>query len=155
LTSLRVGVSFAPFSGRTRAMPGYWLVKTEPSTYSFDRLVEEERAVWDGVRNNLALKYLREMKAGDQVLIYHSGGEKAVVGLAKVVRAAYPDPTQRDAKLVVVDMVPVSRLPHPVPLSAIKAEPSLADLSLVRLPRLSVMPIPPDAWKKILGLAGK
>jgi predicted RNA-binding protein with PUA-like domain len=136
-------------------MPSSWLLKTEPTTYSFDRLVEEGQAVWDGVRNNLALKYLREMKAGDQVLIYHSGADKAVVGQAKVIRGAYPDPAADDPKLVVVDLVPTGRLPKPVPLAAVKAEPSLADLPLVRLPRLSVMPVPADAWKKILGMAGK
>jgi predicted RNA-binding protein with PUA-like domain len=136
-------------------MPSYWLLKTEPTTYSFDRLVKEGQAVWDGVRNNLALKYLREMKAGDQLLIYHSGADKAVVGLAKVLKAAYPDPSADDPKIVVVDLAPAGKLPKPVPLAAVKAEPSLADLPLVRLPRLSVMPIPPDAWKKILGMAGK
>lgn len=133
-------------------MPSYWLLKTEPSTYSFDRLVAEGQAVWDGVRNNLALKYLREMKAGDQILIYHSGSDKAVVGQAKVVRAAYPDPNGDDPKLVVVDLVPAGRLAKPVPLSAVKAEPSLADLPLVRMPRLSVMPVPSEAWKKIVAM---
>lgn len=133
-------------------MPSYWLLKTEPSTYSFDRLVTEGQAVWDGVRNNLALKYLREMKAGDQILIYHSGSDKAVVGQAKVVRAAYPDPNGDDPKLVVVDLVPAGRLAKPVPLSAVKAEPSLADLPLVRMPRLSVMPVPSEAWKKIVAM---
>ncbi len=128
----------------------YWLLKTEPSTYSFERLVKEGQAVWDGVRNNLALKYLREMKAGDQVLIYHSGDDKAVVGQAKVVKPAYPDPNADDPKLVVVDLVPGAALGKPVPLSAIKAEASLGDLPLVRMPRLSVMPVPAEAWKKIL-----
>ncbi len=136
-------------------MPGYWLLKTEPTTYSFDRLVKEGQAVWDGVRNNLALKYLREMKSGDQLLIYHSGTDKAVVGQARVVKAAYPDPAADDPKVVVVDLVPVGKLPKPVTLSAIKAEPSLSDLPLVRMPRLSVMPVPGEAWKKILGMAGK
>lgn len=136
-------------------MPSYWLLKTEPTTYSFDRLVKEGEAVWDGVRNNLALKYLREMKAGDQLLIYHSGADKAVVGQAKVLKAAYPDPKENDPKIVVVDLAPTGKLPKPVPLAAVKAEASLADLPLVRMPRLSVMPIPPDAWKKILGMAGK
>jgi predicted RNA-binding protein with PUA-like domain len=136
-------------------MPSYWLLKTEPTTYSFDRLVQEGHAVWDGVRNNLALKYLREMKAGDQLLIYHSGADKAVVGQAKVVKAAYPDPAADDPKIVVVDLAPAGKLPKTVPLAAIKAEPSLADLPLVRMPRLSVMPVPAEAWKKILSLAGK
>jgi predicted RNA-binding protein with PUA-like domain len=133
-------------------MPSYWLLKTEPTTYSFDRLVQEGQAVWDGVRNNLALKYLREMKAGDHLLIYHSGADKAVVGQAKVVKAAYPDPSADDPKIVVVDLVPAGKLPKPVPLSAIKAEASLGDLPLVRMPRLSVMPVPAEAWKKILAM---
>jgi len=136
-------------------MPSYWLLKTEPTTYSFDRLLKEGKAVWDGVRNNLALKYLREMKAGDQVLIYHSGSDKAVVGTAKVTRPAYPDPAAEDPKLVVVDLEPGAPLPKPVPLAAVKAETSLADLPLVRMPRLSVMPVPAEAWKKIVGMAGK
>jgi predicted RNA-binding protein with PUA-like domain len=136
-------------------MPSYWLLKTEPTTYSFDRLDKEGQAMWDGVRNNLALKYLREMKVGDQLFIYHSGADKAVIGQAKVTRAAYPDPAADDPKLVVVDLAPTGRLPKPVPLAAVKAEPSLADLPLVRMPRLSVMPVPAEAWKKILSLAGK
>jgi predicted RNA-binding protein with PUA-like domain len=136
-------------------MPSYWLLKTEPTTYSFETLVKEGQAVWDGVRNNLALKYLREMKAGDQVLIYHTGSDKAVVGQGKVLRAAYPDPKAEDPKLVVVDLAPAGKLPKPVPLSAVRAEPSLADLPLVRMPRLSVMPVPAEAWKKILGMGGK
>ena len=136
-------------------MPSYWLLKTEPTTYSFDRLLQEGQAVWDGVRNNLALKYLREMKVGDQLLIYHSGADKAVIGQAKVIRAAYPDPGADDPKLVVVDLIPTGRLPKPVPLAAVKAEPSLADLPLVRMPRLSVMPVPAEAWKKIVGMAAK
>ncbi|HXW96181.1 MAG TPA: EVE domain-containing protein [Gemmatimonadales bacterium] len=136
-------------------MPAYWLLKTEPTAYSFDRLDKEGKAVWDGVRNNLALKYLREMKTGDLVLVYHSGAEKSVVGEAKVVRSAYPDPSADDPKLVVVDLVPVGRLPAPVTLAAIKAESALSDLPLVRMPRLSVMPVPAEAWKKILGMSGK
>ena len=133
-------------------MPSYWLLKTEPTTYSFDRLVQEGQAVWDGVRNNLALKYLREMKAGDQLLIYHSGSDKAVVGQARVLRPAYPDPNADDPKLVVVDLAPAGKLARPVSLAAIKAEGSLADLPLVRMPRLSVMPVPAEAWKKILAM---
>jgi predicted RNA-binding protein with PUA-like domain len=136
-------------------MPNYWLLKTEPSTYSFERLTEEGRATWDGVRNNLALKYMREMKVGDQLLIYHSGADKAVVGQGRVTRAAYPDPTADDPKLVVVDLVPLGRLARPVTLSAIKSEPSLGSLPLVRMPRLSVMPVPAEAWKKILGMAAR
>lgn len=136
-------------------MPNYWLLKTEPSTYSFDRLVEEGRAVWDGVRNNLALLHLRAMKEGDRVLIYHTGGEKAVVGTARVLTAAYPDPAQGDPKLVVVDIAPDARLPRSVSLATIKAEPALAEMPLIRMSRLSVMPVAADQWKRLLALAGK
>ncbi len=92
-------------------MPNYWLLKTEPSTYSFERLVDEGRAVWDGVRNNLALKYMREMKSGDGVLIYHSGGQKAVVGQARVLKAAYPDPQQDDPSWWWWTSLPPARCP--------------------------------------------
>jgi predicted RNA-binding protein with PUA-like domain len=136
-------------------MASYWLMKTEPSTYAYEQLLKDGKAVWDGVRNNLALKYMREMQPGDQVLIYHSGAQKAVVGQARVTRAAYPDPKQEDGKLVVVDLAPAGALPKPVSLAQVKADPSLADLPLVRMPRLSVMPVPAVAWKAILGMAGK
>ncbi len=134
-------------------MTNHWLLKTEPSTYSFDRLVADGAAVWDGVRNNLALKYLREMKPGDRVLVYHSGAEKAVVGQARVTKAAYPDPTRDDPKLVVIDLAPGPRLARPVPLTAIRQDPDLAELPLVRMSRLSVMPVAPEHWKRLLELA--
>jgi predicted RNA-binding protein with PUA-like domain len=134
-------------------MPGYWLLKTEPSTYSFERLAKEGHAVWDGVRNNLALSHLRAMKEGDRVMIYHTGAEKQVVGLARVTRASYPDPGQDDPKLVVVDLKPEAALPKPVALSAIKSDPAFAEFPLVRMGRLSVMPVPADLWKRILSLA--
>jgi predicted RNA-binding protein with PUA-like domain len=134
-------------------MPALWLLKTDPSTYSFEQLLKEGRTVWDGVRNNLALMHLRAMKTGDQLLIYHSGAVKAVVGTGRVARAAYPDPTLDDPKVAVIDVVPEKRLPSPIPLSAIKADQDLAELPLVRMPRLSVMPISAEQWKRILGLA--
>lgn len=134
-------------------MPAHWLLKTEPSTYSFDRLLKEGSAVWDGVRNNLALTYLRQMKAGDRVLIYHSGAEKAVVGQARIARAAYPDPAHDDPKLVVVDVAPEARLPKALSLAAIKADPALAELPLVRMSRLSVMPVTAEQWKRLQALA--
>jgi predicted RNA-binding protein with PUA-like domain len=136
-------------------MASYWLMKTEPSTYAFEQLLKEGKAVWDGVRNNLALKYMREMQPGDLVMIYHSGAQKAVVGQAKVLKAAYPDPKQDDAKLVVVDLAPAGALARPVTLAQVKADASLADLPLVRMPRLSVMPVPAAAWKAILGMSTK
>ena len=135
-------------------MPNYWIVKTEPSTYSFDQLEREGTTVWDGVRNNLALKHLREMKRGDRVLVYHSGEEKAVVGLGEVAAEAYPDPKQKDPKLVVVDLKAVGRLPRPVPLAAIKQEPAFADLALVRIGRLSVAPASAEQFKHLLKMGG-
>ena len=129
-----------------------WILKTEPSTYSFDDLVREERAVWDGVTNPLAQKHLRSMHAGDQVLIYHTGDEKAVVGLAAVTGEPYPDPKQ--PRLTVVDLRPVKRLSRPVTLAEIRAAAALKDLALVRMPRLSVVPADPAQWKTLLDLAG-
>ena len=135
-------------------MSSSWLLKTEPTTYSYDQLEKEGRTTWDGVRNNLALTHLRAMKAGDRVLIYHTGAEKAVIGLAKVAQAAYPDPKQDDPKLVVVDVVPERRLERPVTLAEVKAEASLKDLALVRMGRLSVMPVTPPQWKRLLEMGG-
>lgn len=137
------------------AMPNHWLLKTEPSTYSFDDLLRERRTTWDGVRNNLALSHLRGMKPGDRALIYHTGAEKAVVGIARVASMPYPDPGHDDPKLVVIDLEPEARLDQPVPLAAIKADPAFADFPLVRLGRLSVMPVTTEHWKRILAMAGR
>jgi predicted RNA-binding protein with PUA-like domain len=134
-------------------MTAYWILKTEPSTYSIDDLVRQKTAVWDGVKNPLALKHLRAMQPGDAVLIYHTGDEKAVVGTATVTKAAYPDPKKKDPKLVVVDLRAGGRLPAPVPLSAIKSDPQFKDLALVRMPRLSVVSASPGQWKRLLQLA--
>jgi len=133
-------------------MPNYWLLKTEPSTYSYDQLEENGKAVWDGVRNNLALMHLRAMKPGDRVFIYHSGPTKAVVGVGRIVSGPYADPKQQDPRFVVVDLVPEERLQKPVPLSAIKADPALGDLPLLRMPRLSVMPVSPAQWSRVLSI---
>jgi predicted RNA-binding protein with PUA-like domain len=130
----------------------HWILKTEPSAYSFDQLEREKKAVWDGVKNNLALKHLREMKPGDQVLIYHTGEERALIGHASVASAAYADPKKKDPKLVVVDLEVGKRLSKPVPLAAIKADPKLADLALVRMGRLSVVPATPAQWERLLAL---
>ena len=128
----------------------HWILKTEPSTYSFADLQKTTRAVWDGVANPVALRHLRDMAVGDEVLIYHTGDEKAVVGHAKVVKAAYPDPKQDDPKLVVVDLEAGKPLPSPVTLKAIKADPAFADLALVRQGRLSVVPVPALLWSRLL-----
>jgi predicted RNA-binding protein with PUA-like domain len=134
-------------------MPQYWILKTDTDTYSFDDLAREHRAVWDGVSNALALKHIRSMAKGDQVLIYHSGDEKALVGLARVASAPYPDPKQDDPKLVVVDIEAGKRLPRPVTLATVKADPAFADLALVRMSRLSVIPVSEAHWKRLLALA--
>ncbi len=133
----------------------YWILKTEPSAYSYDELERDGKAVWDGVSNPLALKHLRAMQAGDEALIYHTGDEKAVVGLARVTSAAYPDPKAKDPKLVVVELKPAKRLKRPVILAAIKAEPEFQDLALVRMPRLSVVPATAAQWKKLLEMADR
>jgi predicted RNA-binding protein with PUA-like domain len=134
-------------------VPGYWILKTEPSTYSFDRLVTERRAVWDGVSNAVALKHIRSMAKGDHAGIYHTGDEKALVGLARIASDPYPDPKGDDPKLVVVDIEAGDRLAHPVTLATIKADPAFAELGLVRMSRLSVVPVPADQWKRLLSLA--
>jgi predicted RNA-binding protein with PUA-like domain len=135
-------------------MPASWVLKTDADTYSFDDLERERRAVWDGVTNALALKHIRSMAKGDLALIYHSGDEKALVGLARIASAPYADPKAKDPKLVVVDVEADRRLPRSVPLAAIKADPAFKDLGLVRMSRLSVVPVPPAEWKRLIGMAG-
>ena len=133
----------------------YWILKTEPSTYSFDQLEAEGRTTWDGVKNAQALIHIRAMKRGDQLLIYHSGDGKALVGLARVASDPYPDPGTDDARFAVMDVEPVRRLASPVPLARIKADPVFAELALVRQGRLSVMPVAPEQWRRLLALAGQ
>ena len=130
----------------------YWLVKTEPSSFSYADLERKKRVVWDGVKNSLALMHLRGMKKGDCALIYHSGGARALVGIAAVDSDPYPDPRGGDPKFAVVDLVPLRRLEHPVSLAAIKAEKEFAGFALVRMSRLSVMPVPPAAWERLLSM---
>jgi predicted RNA-binding protein with PUA-like domain len=122
-------------------MPQTLLLKTEPFKYSFDQLLADGHAVWDGVANAQALIVLRSAKVGDEALIYHSNEGKAIVGLAKVTKAAYPDPKLKDEKLVVIELAPVKALAKPVTLAEIKAVPELADLALVRQSRLSCMTV--------------
>jgi predicted RNA-binding protein with PUA-like domain len=128
-----------------------WLLKTEPSTYGYDDLEKAKRAVWDGVANPVALRNLRAMKVGDRVIVYHTGDEKAAVGLAEVVRAAYPDPKAKDERMVVVDLEARGRLPRPVPLAEIKALAVFEDSPLVRQGRLSVVPLTAAQWKALTG----
>ncbi len=118
-----------------------FLFKTEPSEYSYSDLVRDKRAVWDGVSNALALIHLRSVKKGDRVVIYHSGEARAAIGLAVATSNPYPDPRLTDGRHVVVELRPERAFDHPVPLSAIKADPVLSTLDLVRITRLSVMPV--------------
>ena len=135
-------------------MPNHWILKTDADTYPFDQLARERRTVWDGVTNALALKHIRSMKQGDRAFIYHSGDEKALVGLARIASDPYPDPKGNDPKLAVVDVEAGDPLPRHVTLAAIKADPEFADLGLVRMSRLSVIPVPAALWKRLLGMAG-
>ena len=128
----------------------YWLIKTEPYVYSWDQFVQEGRAMWDGVRNFRARNNLRAMKVGDRALFYHSNVGKEVVGIAEVVREHYPDPTAQGGDWSVVDYVPVEPLARPVTLKEIKADPELADMPLVRLPRLSVQPCTAAHFRRIV-----
>src|SRR5688572_26589700 len=132
----------------------YWLLKTEPSSYSFADLQRAGTAVWDGVANPVALKHLRTMAIGDQVLIYHTGDERAAVGLARVASAPYPDPKASDPKLTVVELQADRPLPRPVTLAQVKADPACGDFALVRQGRLSVVPVPPAIWRKLLAWGG-
>jgi predicted RNA-binding protein with PUA-like domain len=132
----------------------YWILKTEPSTYSYDDLVRDKRTVWDGVKNPVALKNIGQMQPGDELLIYHTGDEKAAVGRASVAGAPYADPKQRDPKLLVVEINSGPRLPNPVTLAQIKADPVFKDLALVRIGRLSVVAATAVHWKRLLQLAG-
>ncbi|HTG58215.1 MAG TPA: EVE domain-containing protein [Terriglobia bacterium] len=129
-----------------------WLFKSDPETYSLSDLEREGKTVWDGVTNNLALKHLRSVRKGDSVLIYHTGDERAILGIAEVLRDAYPDPKRKDSRLVVVDIKAVKRLQRPVSLDEIKKQASLKDFALVRLPRLSVMPVSESQWTELLAL---
>lgn len=133
-------------------MARHWVLKTEPSEYGFADLVRDRRTRWEGVSNPVALKHLRSMLEGDQALIYHTGNEKAVVGLARIASAPYPDPAE--PKLVVVDVESGKPLPRAVPLAEIRAEPAFAELGLVRVPRLSVVPLEPGQWKRLLAMGG-
>jgi len=126
-----------------------WLFKEEPSNYSYDDLARDGKTSWTGVRNPLAQKNLRSVKKGDRIFFYHTGGEKAVVGIAKAAADAYPDPADKTGKLYAVDVEPVKKLKQPVTLAAVKADKAFASFALVRMSRLSVMPVTDDEWKRI------
>ena len=128
-------------------MPKHWLFKTEPQNYSFDDLARDQRVMWGGVRNSVTLKNLRDVRLGDQILIYHAGEENAVVGLAEAVTDAYPDPEENDESIVVVDIRPRRKFSQPVLLAEIKASDALSDLDPARLPLLAVMPVSNLHWE--------
>jgi predicted RNA-binding protein with PUA-like domain len=131
----------------------HWLVKSEPNTYSYADLERDGRTVWDGVRNNAAALHLKAMREGDEVLFYHSQEGLAVVGVAKVARTAFPDPSDPAGRFVAVELAPVRALKRPVALSEMKADPSLADMAMLRQGRLSVSPVTDAQWKTILKMA--
>ena len=132
-----------------------WLFKEEPTHYSFDALVKDKKAVWSGVRNPLAQKHLHAVKKGDRIFYYHTGDEKAVVGICKALADACPDPNDASGKAAVVDVAPVKKLARPVTLAEIKADAAFKDFALVRISRLSVMPVSDAEWKRIEDKAGR
>lgn len=130
----------------------YWLVKSDPDTYSWNNMTNDKRTFWDGVRNFQARNYLKEMKIDDLVLFYHSQSDKSIVGITKIVKEHYPDPTTDDDRWVVVDLEVVDSLQKPVPLETIKSNPILANLPLIKQQRLSVMPLNKEQYDEIIKL---
>ena len=133
----------------------YWLVKSEPSAYSWDQLVKEKQTCWSGVRNYAARINLRAMKKGEEVLFYHSNEGVEIVGIAKVAKEAYPDPTTDDDRWVAVDIKPVRKLKKPVQLDILKKDTRLANMDLVRLGRLSVQTVKEEEWEMVMEMAGE
>jgi predicted RNA-binding protein with PUA-like domain len=144
--------STLPASSKSKPASQYWLVKQEPEGYSWDDLVRDHGTEWTGVRNFQARNNLRQMKVGDRVLFYHSGEQKAVVGVAQVAKAGYPDPTVVDGEWVAVDVKPLKPLREPVPLAAIRVHPKLSNILLVRQSRLSVMPVTKEEFETIVAV---
>lgn len=130
-----------------------WLFKEEPANYSFEDLLRDGRTSWTGVRNPVAQKHLRSVAKGDRIFFYHTGNEKAVIGVAKAAAAAYQDPADLTGKLYAVDVLPVRKLGRPVTLAAVKADTFFASFALTRIPRLSVMPVTDDEWDRIEGMS--
>ena len=126
-----------------------WLFKEEPTSYSFDALTRDGKTIWSGVKNPLAQKHLHAVQKGDRIFYYHTGTEKAVVGIAKALRDAYPDPGDKSGKAAVVEVAPVKQLSRPVTLAEIKADPAFKTFPLVRISRLSVMPVTDAEWRLI------
>ena len=135
----------------------YWLLKTEPETFSWDHQVKRgaKGEPWTGVRNFTARRYLKEMKKGDRAFFYHTGDEKQIVGIVEVIKESYPDPTDAEGKFLAADVKAVEPLPKPVTLAAIKAETRLKDMALVKYSRLSVQPVTAAEWKIVCHMAGK
>lgn len=131
----------------------YWLVKSEPSVYSWDQLKKDKKTFWNGVRNYAARNNMRDMKKGDEVLYYHSNEGMEIVGIATVVKEAYQDPTTEDKNWVVVDLKPLKKLAHPVTLVSVKKEPKLANMELVKNSRLSVQKVTPEEWKIVMQMS--
>ena len=132
----------------------HWLLKTEPDAYSWSQLVKDKTTNWSGVRSPAGRANLMKMKKGDRAFFYHTGDERQVVGVCEVVKESYPDPTDETGKFVQVDVKSVAPVPHPVTLAAIKAEPKLAQMRLVREGRLSVSPVTPEEWQRVSKMAG-
>ena len=132
----------------------YWLLKSEPSAYSWDQLVKDKRTNWSGVRNFQAAANLKAMKKGDRAFFYHSGEGKEIVGVAEIVKEAYPDTTDKSGRFVMVDLIPIEPVKTPVSLAAIKVTPALKSMPLVRLSRLSVSPVSAEEWRTIAKMAG-
>ena len=132
-----------------------WLFKEEPSHYSFDELMKDRKTVWSGVKNPLAQKHLRSVKKGDRIFFYHTGAEKSVVGIATALGDAYADPDDKTGNAAVVDVGPVKKLGRPVTLAAIKADAAFKDFALVRISRLSVMPVSDSEWNRIEKMSGR
>ncbi|MGD0462709.1 MAG: EVE domain-containing protein [Tepidisphaeraceae bacterium] len=132
---------------------GNWLLKTEPDCYSWEDLVRDKRATWDGVANALALKHIRTMKKGDLALIYHTGDQRAAIGMAEITSDPYADPKEDDDRLVVVDVKPKRKLSRGITISDIKADPAFAGWDFLRISRLSVVAVPEKTWRRILQLA--
>ncbi len=133
----------------------YWLAKSEPSTYSWDDLVKEKQTCWSGIRNYAARIHMRNMKKGDEVFFYHSNEGVEIVGIAKVIKEAYPDPTTDDDRWVAVDLKPVKKLKNPVSLESIKKEKKLKEMALVRISRLSLQPVSDEEWEIVMKMAGE
>ncbi len=134
-------------------MASYWLLKSEPGEYSFEDLQREGRVRWDGVRNAVALKHMRQVRPGDKAFFYHTGKVKAIIGVARVDSEPYPDPGSKDERHVVFDIRAEKKLAQPVTLAEIKADRVFRDWELVRMPRLSVMPVPKPLWSRVLELS--